>query len=74
MSTIRICKKCGFILGTRPRLLEQDGICQACLNIEEKKILILQHDSNGSLNISKNPIIRVNMIVSSVFQVAKIPT
>lgn len=37
MNTIRTCKKCGFILGTRPGLLEQDGICQACLNIEDKK-------------------------------------
>lgn len=63
MNTIRTCKKCGFILGTRPGLLEQDGICQACLNIEEKKILILQRDSNGSLNISRNVIIKINMIV-----------
>lgn len=34
---IRVCKKCGFILGTRPRLLEEDGICLACINQESKK-------------------------------------
>ena len=31
------CKKCGFILGTRPGLLEKDGVCQACINAEAKK-------------------------------------
>jgi hypothetical protein len=31
------CKKCGFILGTRPGLLEVDGVCQACINNENKK-------------------------------------
>lgn len=37
MSEIRLCKKCGFILGTRPGLKEQDGVCQACINEENKK-------------------------------------
>lgn len=35
--SIRTCKKCGFILGTKPGLLEKDGVCQACINTEEKK-------------------------------------
>lgn len=34
---IRFCKKCGFILGTKPGLLEKDGVCQACINEENKK-------------------------------------
>lgn len=34
---IKTCKKCGFILGTRPRLLEEDGVCLACINQESKK-------------------------------------
>lgn len=34
---IRICKKCGFILGTRPHLKEVDGVCSACINHEKKK-------------------------------------
>lgn len=35
--TIRVCKKCGFILGTRPHLKEVDGVCSACINHEKKK-------------------------------------
>jgi diphthamide synthase (EF-2-diphthine--ammonia ligase) len=34
---MRRCKKCGFPLGTRPGLLEQAGVCQACINNEAKK-------------------------------------
>lgn len=34
---IRTCKKCGFILGTRPELKEVDGVCSACINSEKKK-------------------------------------
>lgn len=34
---MRFCKKCGFIMGTRPGLLEKDGVCQACINVENKK-------------------------------------
>ncbi len=33
---IRKCKKCGFILGTKPGLKEVDGVCQACINEENK--------------------------------------
>lgn len=36
---IRLCKKCGFILGTRPRLKEKDGVCLACINNETKKTI-----------------------------------
>ena len=34
---IRTCKKCGFILDTRPGLSEIDGICMPCINQEKKK-------------------------------------
>lgn len=34
---MRFCSKCGFILGTRPGLLEKEGVCQACINSEKKK-------------------------------------
>ncbi len=37
MADIRTCKKCGFILGTRPGLKEKDGVCLACINSEKKK-------------------------------------
>ena len=37
MKTIRLCKKCGFILGTRPGLKEVDGVCLACVNEANKK-------------------------------------
>lgn len=33
---MEFCKKCGFILGTRPGLKEQDGVCLACINSENK--------------------------------------
>lgn len=41
---IRVCKKCGFILGTRPGLLERDGVCQACIN----------HDNRKKIDFKKN--------------------
>lgn len=34
---MRLCSKCGFILGTRPGMSEKDGVCQACINAEAKK-------------------------------------
>lgn len=34
---IRICKECGFILGTRPRSREIEGVCLACANKHRKK-------------------------------------
>lgn len=34
---IRKCKKCGFILGTRPNLKDEDGVCSACINHERRK-------------------------------------
>ena len=33
---MRFCNRCGFILGTRPGLLEKDGVCQSCINVENK--------------------------------------
>jgi diphthamide synthase (EF-2-diphthine--ammonia ligase) len=36
MTSIRKCKKCGFILGTRPQLKEKDGVCLSCINDEKK--------------------------------------
>lgn len=35
--SIQYCKLCGFPLGTRPGLLEHEGVCQACINSERKK-------------------------------------
>lgn len=34
--TIRTCRECGFILGTRPRSKEEGGICLACANKHRK--------------------------------------
>ena len=34
---IKLCKKCGFILGTRPNLKDVDGVCVPCINSEKKK-------------------------------------
>jgi hypothetical protein len=34
---MKVCKKCGFILGTRPGLKEVDGVCLACINNDNKK-------------------------------------
>lgn len=34
---IQTCKKCGFILGTKPGLKEVDGVCLPCINSENKK-------------------------------------
>jgi len=36
---IKLCKRCGFILGTRPNLKDVDGICSACINNEKKKTI-----------------------------------
>lgn len=33
----RTCKKCGFILDTRPDLKDIDGVCLPCVNHERKK-------------------------------------
>lgn len=35
--TVRKCKECGMILGTRPGLKDVEGICTACLNAKKKK-------------------------------------
>jgi len=31
------CSKCGFILGTRPGIYEENGVCGACINIAASK-------------------------------------
>jgi diphthamide synthase (EF-2-diphthine--ammonia ligase) len=36
---IRTCSRCGFILGTKPGLIEKMGVCQACINNEKKKTI-----------------------------------
>ena len=36
---IKICKKCGFILRTRPNLKDVEGVCSACINHEKKKTI-----------------------------------
>lgn len=34
---IRRCSRCGFPLDVRPRLLEKDGVCQMCINWDNRK-------------------------------------
>jgi len=34
---IRRCSRCGFVLGTRPGMFEESGICGACINAETAK-------------------------------------
>ena len=34
---IKKCKKCGFILETKPGLIVKNGVCLACINSENKK-------------------------------------
>lgn len=34
---VRICKECGFILGTRPHMKDEGGVCLSCLNKHRKK-------------------------------------
>lgn len=34
---IRLCEECGFILGTRPGLKEENGVCLACINQKKKR-------------------------------------
>lgn len=34
---IKTCEKCGFILGTRPKLKSVEGVCLSCINVENKK-------------------------------------
>ena len=36
----RLCSVCGFPLGTRPGLLEVNGVCGACVNNEAKKKMV----------------------------------
>lgn len=34
---IRLCKECGFILGTRPNMKEENGVCLPCCNKHRKE-------------------------------------
>ena len=36
MMEIKTCKKCGFILDTRPNMKSVDGVCLSCLNKDRK--------------------------------------
>lgn len=36
---MKLCLKCGFLLGSRPGLKDVDGTCQACINSEKKKTI-----------------------------------
>lgn len=36
---IRVCKECGFILGTRPNMKDHNGVCLSCLNKHRKEII-----------------------------------
>lgn len=37
--TIRTCKECGFILGTRPRMKDKNGVCLSCANKDRKNFI-----------------------------------
>lgn len=39
MSEIRVCKECGFILGTRPNMKDVNGVCLACHNKHLKETI-----------------------------------
>ena len=43
---IRKCKRCGFILDTRPGLKDVDGVCTACINAEKKKSINFKERQN----------------------------
>ena len=43
---IKICKECGFILGTRPNMKSEKGICLSCLN-KERIALTGKDGKNG---------------------------
>lgn len=36
---IRVCKECGFILGTRPNMKDENGVCLSCLNKHRKETI-----------------------------------
>lgn len=36
---IRVCKECGFILGTRPNMKDEDGVCLSCKNKHRKETI-----------------------------------
>lgn len=36
---VRICKECGFILGTRPHMKDEGGVSLSCLNKHRKKTI-----------------------------------
>ena len=39
MSEIRVCKECGFILGTRPNMKDVNGVCLSCHNKHLKETI-----------------------------------
>ena len=34
---VRVCKECGFILGTRPGIRDVEGVCVPCINSKRKQ-------------------------------------
>lgn len=53
---IRLCEVCGFILGTKPGMLEHDGICMSCINQERAKNfdwVARQRDLRGTCDEAK---------------------
>lgn len=54
MVEIRTCKKCGFILDTRPGLKSVDGICLACINHAKKKEINFEERQEWLKGLIKN--------------------
>lgn len=66
MSPIRVCKECGFILGTRPNSKDVDGVCLACLNKDRKNNidwLERQQWLTNYLEAHKNPDSQYDVVV-----------
>ena len=63
---IRICKECGFILGTRPNSKDKDGVCLACHNKDRKNQINWQERQNWLtqyLKERKNPSSNYDVLV-----------
>ena len=63
---IRRCKRCGFILGTRPNLRDDNGVCLACLNYGNKKKIdwkARQDWLTGYIAENRNPQVKWECVV-----------
>lgn len=65
-NSIRVCKECGFILGTRPGLKDVDGVCMPCINNRKKKeidFLKRQKWLTDYIKEMKNPNVKWDCVV-----------